>query len=200
MAGYCFRTNSIHAEVELIAREFDNALPPKKSDSADRLIWFIDSYPNAQVQRALPIVEKNFLDKSNENSVRKKCAIILGRIGANYKGQEATSQLLGLLLTGMGESGNPQMVHECMGSIGEMAEARKWQDFDSVISPLLERVADAKHPNGNPNIVHMALDVLEEIKPNDPACLIYAEDVKKELIEEKQYAGGRRLGGPYPAP
>lgn len=191
-----FRKESIHAELELVAKEFDEALPPQKNDKAEYLLLFIEDYPNAELVRALPIVEKNFLDKSLKNGTRRKCARMLGEIGESRIEQKTASRILELLLIGMGESGDPYMVCECMDAIGKMADARRWHEFDSAIPPLLRRVANEKDPENTPNILERALTALERIKPNDPYCLGIASDVRRVLEKKRDFGNNPEWDAP----
>lgn len=179
-----FRVHSIHEEVELLAKEFDRALPPQKSDRAEYLIWYMKNYPNAELWRALPLVEKNFLDRELENPIRRKCAKMLGEIGAVAKKQIVLRRCMELLLIGIGDS-NAHHSEECFAAIGKMASKHRWQEFDFAIGPIMDRVADAKHPHAHPNLVNAALDALGQIKPNKAECLGLAEELKRELIRKK---------------
>ena len=179
-----FRLHSIHAELELLAKEFDKALPPQKNDKAEYLSWYMETYPNAELWRALPIIEKNFLDKGLENPVRRKCAKMLGEIGAAAKKQAVLRKCMELLLLGSGD-GNAHLSYESMNAIERMASAHRWQEFDFAITPLMERIVDAKHPHAHPNLVEAALEALGKIKPNKAECLGLAEELKRELIRKK---------------
>ncbi len=184
-----FRTQSINAELELLANEFDMALPPQKNDKAEYLRVYMANYPNAELWRALPIVERNLLDKTLGAPVRRKCSGMLGEIGSAVKNGKTTKKVLDLLLIGIGNE-DPGIAYSSMRAITKMASERRWQDFDCLIVPLMERIIDEADPCDDPNLVLGALEALEKIKPNDPACLVYADDVKKELIVKKRHGYG----------
>lgn len=187
---YIFRTNSIHSELELIAGEFEAAIPAKKEYYAAGLLWFMERYPNAELHRVLGIVKKNFLDEGQPEPVRRKCAEMLGEIGASNRDLKTTSEILELLLIGMGNR-DPHMACECIESVGRMARARRWQEFDGVIFPLLERIVDTGSPNESPNILDSAISALAAIKPNDPKFLDDINEAREELLRKKKRQGQR---------
>jgi len=180
-----FRIHSIHGELELLAKEFGEALAPQKNDKAEYLLLYMENYPNAELGRVLGTVKGNFLDENNTNPVRRKCAKMLGEIGKRHISVKTTPQILELLLNGMKDN-DPHMACECMASVQRMAEVRRWQDFDHVILPLLERVVDSSSPNESPNVMVAALDALFAIRPNEPEFLDYLDDAKKEVARKKR--------------
>lgn len=179
-----FETGSIHLEVELLAKKFDGALHAQKNHLAEYFVWYMENYPNAELWRALPVIEKNFLDRGLENPVRRKCAKMLGEIGAAAKKQAILKECMELLLLGSGDA-NAHHAEESLKAIGKMASAHRWQEFDFAITPLMERIVDAKYPQGHPNLVEAALEALGKIKPNDAKALGLAEELKRELVRKK---------------
>jgi hypothetical protein len=182
---YKFRTDSIHSEVRFIAGEFEKALAPNKNDYAAFLLWFMEEYPNCKPESVFGMVKKNFLDTNLPGPVRRKFAKMLGEIGANHFEEKTTSQMLELILNGMKDN-DPHMACECMDSLARMADARRWQDFDHMIMPLLERIVDVGGPNEQPNILDSALNALSQIKPNRPEFLDDIDEVKAELGRKKR--------------
>lgn len=187
--AYRCRTDSIHSEIELLAREFDAALEPQKNERAERLLIFMHNHPNAELWRALPIAKKNLFCEKLNVGVRRKCAKMLGEMGseASRIGGEKIREVAELLVKGL--AGNDHdLRYSCLTEIRRIAMARKKLDLDCVVGPvvkLVEKEAAEGFEDFGPGLLETALDTLGAITPKKRECLDLLREAKHSVIAEK---------------
>ncbi len=178
--GYTFRTDSIHSEVELIAREIDVQNFGMRAKNSRLLVWFVREYPNAETWRVVPQAKKHLLDEENIRFVRENCVEALGEIGVHLRDEKRVLEVVGILLNSLGTSIELNSIY----AIGNIAREQGKKNLDSVASCLVKRLLDSG--GFDSKLPEEILVALGEIKPNNISFLEDLRELRECVVHWKK--------------